>query len=119
MPFEFLDITPSKISWLCCPRSGDGLRIRADVKLREITTIDVLWVSPKHTNEECMPLMTTKRIRHLPVLDSGKVNGLIRRFFPKNMRFQDSTAEDIDFAIHSLNHRPESASDSRLLMRSS
>jgi CBS domain-containing protein len=48
-----------------------------DTKLREIMTVDVLWVSPKHTNEECMTLMTTKRIRHLPVLDSGKVVGVI------------------------------------------
>jgi IS30 family transposase len=47
------------------------------------------------------------------------VNGLIRQFYPKNMRFQDITAEDIDFAIHSLNHRPRKCLGSKLLMRSS
>jgi len=48
-----------------------------DTKLREIMTDDVLWVNPQHTNDECMALMTTMRIRHLPVLDNGKVVGVI------------------------------------------
>ena len=34
------------------------------------------------------------------------MNGLIRQFFPKHMRFQIITAKDIKFAIHRLNHRP-------------
>jgi len=52
-------------------------RSSKDTKVREIMTAAVLCVSPEQTNEECMALMTAKRIRHLPVLDSGKVVGVI------------------------------------------
>jgi IS30 family transposase len=34
------------------------------------------------------------------------MNGLIRQFFPKKMRFNSITAKDIAFAMHRLNHRP-------------
>ena len=34
------------------------------------------------------------------------MNGLIRQFFPKKMRFDLITRKDIDFAMHRLNHRP-------------
>jgi CBS domain-containing protein len=42
-----------------------------------IMTRDVLCVSPQQTNEECMALMTENRVRHLPVLDRGKLTGLV------------------------------------------
>ncbi len=34
------------------------------------------------------------------------MNGLIRQFFPKKMRFESITRKDIAFAMHRLNHRP-------------
>jgi IS30 family transposase len=34
------------------------------------------------------------------------MNGVIRQFFPKNMRFHIPTAKDIKFVIRRLNHRP-------------
>jgi CBS domain-containing protein len=40
-------------------------------------TRPVLYVGPQHSTEECMALMTEKRLRHLPVLDDGKLIGLI------------------------------------------
>lgn len=43
----------------------------------ELMTSEVLYVSPEDTIEECMALMTQKRARHLPVLDAGKVAGLV------------------------------------------
>jgi len=52
-------------------------RSSKDLKVREIMSAEVLWVGPESTNEECMALMTEKRIRHLPVMESGKVIGLI------------------------------------------
>jgi CBS domain-containing protein len=36
-----------------------------------------MYVRPDQTNEECMALMTDNRVRHLPVMDSGKLIGII------------------------------------------
>lgn len=43
----------------------------------EIMTREVLFVTPAHTNDECMALMTDKRARHLPVMDNGRVVGVL------------------------------------------
>ena len=40
-------------------------------------TSPVMYVRPDQTNEECMALMTDNRVRHLPVIDDGKLMGLI------------------------------------------
>ena len=45
--------------------------------VREIVSKDVVTVTPLNTVEDCMRLMTDKRIRHLPVLDNGKLVGLV------------------------------------------
>lgn len=42
-----------------------------------IMTPRVLCVSPQQTTEECMALMTENRVRHLPVMDNGKLIGLV------------------------------------------
>jgi CBS domain-containing protein len=43
----------------------------------EIMTREVIVVTPAQTNEECMALMTQKRARHLPVIDNGRVVGVL------------------------------------------
>ena len=43
----------------------------------EIMTKEVICVTPEQTNEECMALMTGKRLRHLPVIENGKVVGIL------------------------------------------
>ena len=43
----------------------------------ELMTPDVLYVSPADTIENCMALMTEKRLRHLPVMESGKLAGVV------------------------------------------
>ena len=43
----------------------------------DIMTRQVLVVSPTHTNEECMALMTDKRVRHLPVVEDNRVVGIL------------------------------------------
>lgn len=43
----------------------------------ELMTPLVYYVGPGHSLAECMALMTTKRIRHLPVLDQEQVVGVI------------------------------------------
>lgn len=42
-----------------------------------IMTCPVMYVRPDQTNEQCMALMTENRLRHLPVMDDGKLVGLI------------------------------------------
>jgi len=48
-----------------------------ETAVREIMTGKVMWTRPEQTIEECMALMTNKRIRHLPVLDEGRLIGVI------------------------------------------
>jgi CBS domain-containing protein len=43
----------------------------------EIMTTRVVSVEPAWTAEQCMALMTEKRIRHLPVLENGRLIGVI------------------------------------------
>ena len=43
----------------------------------EIMTEHVIYVEPSQPIEECMALMVGKRIRHLPVLEDGKLAGII------------------------------------------
>jgi CBS domain-containing protein len=45
--------------------------------VREMMTARVLFVSPAETVEECMKLMTEKRVRHLPVLEEGRLVGIV------------------------------------------
>ena len=52
-------------------------RASKDTPVRDIMTSEVMYVRPDQTSEECMALMTENRIRHLPVIDGGKLIGLI------------------------------------------
>ena len=45
--------------------------------VREIMTSAVMYVRPDQTSEECMVLMTENRLRHLPVIDGGRLVGII------------------------------------------
>jgi CBS domain-containing protein len=45
--------------------------------VREIMTENVTTVEPQHTIEDCMTLMTEKSFRHLPVLQDGKLVGVL------------------------------------------
>ena len=52
-------------------------RSSANTPVKEIMTSRVFAVTPSHTVENCISLMTEKRIRHLPVMDGGKLVGVI------------------------------------------
>lgn len=48
-----------------------------DTLVSEIMTSPVICVEPEWTAEQCMALMTDKRIRHLPVMDGERLTGVI------------------------------------------
>jgi CBS domain-containing protein len=48
-----------------------------DAVVRDIMARNVISVVPEQTVDECMALMTSKKIRHLPVLDEQKIVGII------------------------------------------
>jgi CBS domain-containing protein len=45
--------------------------------IHQIMTSPVVFVSPQHTVDECMAIMTKHRFRHLPVVKDGAVVGVI------------------------------------------
>jgi CBS domain-containing protein len=52
-------------------------RSSKDSAVRVIMTPHVVCVSPERTVDECMGIMTEKRVRHLPVVDHKRVIGLV------------------------------------------
>ena len=48
-----------------------------DTTVEEIMTRRVVFVYPEQTDQDCMALMTDKRVRHLPVMESDEVVGVI------------------------------------------
>jgi CBS domain-containing protein len=52
-------------------------RSSKDTPVHAIMTSSALYVSPDQRSEECMALMTENRVRHLLVIHSGKLIGLV------------------------------------------
>lgn len=48
-----------------------------DTEVAAIMSHTVITVTPGQSNEHCMELMTEKRLRHLPVLEDGRLIGLV------------------------------------------
>jgi CBS domain-containing protein len=46
-------------------------------KVRDMMTSPVMSITPEHTVDDCMNLMTERHFRHLPVLDGNKVIGMV------------------------------------------
>jgi CBS domain-containing protein len=49
----------------------------SDTPVRDIMSSPVLTVSPDATVQQCMQLVTDRRVRHLPVVEGGRVVGMI------------------------------------------
>jgi CBS domain-containing protein len=45
--------------------------------VRDVMTTSVMFVHSRQTSEECMQLMTVNHLRHLPVVDDGRLQGMI------------------------------------------
>ena len=52
-------------------------RSSKDTRVADIMTAPVISVTPAHTVHQCMEMVTANRIRHLPVVDSGRVVGIV------------------------------------------
>ncbi len=49
----------------------------SDTQVKEIMTAKVFYAEPEQTVDQAMALMSDKHIRHLPVMDGGRVVGVI------------------------------------------
>ncbi len=52
-------------------------RSSESTRVEEIMSANVICVSPRTKLRDCMALMTEKNIRHLPVVEEGKVVGMV------------------------------------------
>lgn len=52
-------------------------RSSKDSPVRAIMTPELVWVAPHRSIDECMALMTERRVRHLPVVENRRVIGVV------------------------------------------
>ena len=52
-------------------------RTSSVTQVRDVMTSAVRFVRPDQTSEQCMQIMSNNRLRHLPVLNNGKLVGMI------------------------------------------
>jgi len=74
-----------------------------DIMVRDIMTARVITVGPDCTVEECMALMTDRRIRHLPVMEGDRLTGLlsIGDLVKEVIAEQQATIRQLESYIHS------------------
>ena len=78
-------------------------RSSADTPVRQIMTSSVVTVSPENSVQDCMRLMTERHIRHLPVIDGGRIVGMISigDLVKAVIEEQQQTIEQLESYIHS------------------
>jgi CBS domain-containing protein len=74
-----------------------------DVPVKDIMTAEVIMIDPDHTIEDCMALVTQRRIRHLPVCDGDKLVGLVSigDLVKEVIADQEQTIKQLESYIHS------------------
>jgi signal-transduction protein with cAMP-binding, CBS, and nucleotidyltransferase domain len=78
-------------------------RSSKETRVSEIMTDKVIVVSPSTRTKECMALMRERRIRHLPVMENGKVLGMlsIRDLMDDIIADHELTIAQLESYIHS------------------
>ena len=74
-----------------------------DIPVREIMTAKVVTVQPSQTLEDCMALMTSRRVRHLPVTEGERLIGVlsIGDLVKEVIAEQEQTIKQLESYIHS------------------
>ena len=74
-----------------------------DVPVREIMTADLITVDPAKTIEDCMALVTHRRVRHLPVVEDGTLIGVVSigDLVKEVIAEQEQTIKQLESYIHS------------------
>ena len=78
-------------------------RSSAHTPVREIMTSPVITVTPLSTLDECMRVVTQQRVRYLPVVDGGRVIGMVSigDLIKAVIEEQQHTIEQLESYIHS------------------
>jgi CBS domain-containing protein len=78
-------------------------RSSKDTAVRELMTPSVYCVSPADTMEYCMEIMNDKHVRHLPVIEDGRLVGLvsIRDVVNTIIHEKETTIKDLELYITS------------------
>ena len=77
-------------------------RSSADTQVQQIMSSPVITVSPDTSVQQCMVLVTGNRIRHLPVMEAGRVIGIVSigDLVKSVMEEQQRTIEQLESYIH-------------------
>jgi len=78
-------------------------RTSKDTTVSELMTRALFCVGPENTMEDCMALMTSRQIRHLPVLENGRLVGIITLgdVVKKIISEQEFTIHQLESYVHS------------------